>query len=86
MSYAISTIAMLMFTIIISTVVVFACNCTTKSNSVKYANANDTTRNLQYEQYCDSIYDANPDYYLDVLVETDEYQEYLEKHGQWWPE
>lgn len=42
------------------------------------------TRNLSYEAYCDSIYEANPDYYIDVLVETDEYQSYIEANGQWW--
>ena len=29
-------------------------------------------RNYAYEAYCDSIWEANPDYYLDVLVEGDE--------------
>ncbi len=46
----------------------------------------DLTRDLAYEAYCDSIYEADPDYYLDVLTETDEYQEYLEIHGEWWAE
>lgn len=41
-------------------------------------------RDYAYEAYCDSIYQANPDYYNDVLVETDEYCIYLEKHGKWW--
>ena len=36
-------------------------------------------RDYKYEQYCDSIYNNNPDYYLDVLTETDKYQEYLQK-------
>lgn len=44
----------------------------------------DTTRDFAYEAYCDSIYNADPDYYLDVLMETDEYCTYIEKHGQWW--
>lgn len=44
----------------------------------------DNTRDYNYEHYCDSIYENNPDYYLDVLVETDKYQNYLEEHGQWW--
>ena len=42
------------------------------------------SRDLEYEYYCDSIYIANPNYYYDVLVETDEYQQYIEKHGVWW--
>ena len=44
----------------------------------------DNTRDFAYEAYCDSIYNADPDYYLDVLMETDEYCTYSEKHGQWW--
>lgn len=44
----------------------------------------DDTRDYAYEQYCDSIWSADPDYYLDVLVEGDEYQDYIEAHGQWW--
>lgn len=46
----------------------------------------DATRDLAYEAYCDSIYDADPDYYLDVLCETDEYCTYIEEHGVWWEE
>jgi hypothetical protein len=41
-------------------------------------------RNYAYEAYCDSIWAVDKDYYLDVLVETDEYQDYLEHHGEWW--
>lgn len=40
-------------------------------------------RDLEFEAYCDSIYVADPDYYFDVLVETDEYQQYIEIHGEW---
>lgn len=43
-----------------------------------------TTRDMAYEAYCDSIWQADPDYYLDVLVEGDEYQEYITINGQWW--
>lgn len=42
------------------------------------------TRNYAYETYCDSIFEADPDYYLDVLCETNEYCIYIETHGQWW--
>lgn len=49
--------------------------CTTKNNN---------TRDYTYEQYCDSIYATNPDYYYDVLVETDKFQSYLNEHGKWW--
>ena len=36
-----------------------------------------------YEAYCDSIWENNPDYYLDVIVESDEYQNYIEQNGEW---
>ena len=49
-----------------------------------YTIKNNSTRDYKFEHYCDSIYEVNPDYYLDVLVETDEFQSYIEKHGQWW--
>lgn len=49
--------------------------CNDKTNS---------TRNIAYEQYCDSLYYNDPDYYLDVLVETDEFQQYIKNHGAWW--
>lgn len=42
-----------------------------------------TTRDYAYEAYCDSVYEANPDYYLDVLCETDKYCTYIEEHGEW---
>lgn len=48
--------------------------CSTKEN----------IRDYSYESYCDSIYEADPNYYLDVLCETDEYCSYIEEHGQWW--
>lgn len=44
----------------------------------------DYTRDYEYEAYCDSIWDNNPDYYMDVLGETDEYQDYIAEHGEWW--
>lgn len=31
---------------------------------------NNNTRDLKYEAYCDSIWNANPDYYLDIITET----------------
>lgn len=43
-------------------------------------------RDYQYEEYCDSIFFNDKDYYYNVLVETDEYQNYMETHGQWWEE
>lgn len=44
----------------------------------------DNTRDYAYEAYCDSVWQANPDYYLDVLCGTDEYCTYCEEHGKWW--
>lgn len=41
-------------------------------------------RNYAYEAYCDSIWNADPDYYMDVLIESDEYQCYIEEHCKWW--
>ena len=45
---------------------------------------NNNTRNYDYEHYCDSIYEVNPDYYLDVLIETDKFQSYINEYGEWW--
>ena len=60
--------------LIVSTL--FACTtCNHSSNS---------TRDYVYEAYCDSIWENNPDYYLDCLVESNEYQQYIEQHGYWW--
>lgn len=42
------------------------------------------TRDLSYEQYCDSVWSDNPDYYLDVVCTTDKYQDYIETNGKWW--
>lgn len=42
------------------------------------------TRDYNYEQYCDDLWENNREYYLDVLVETDEYQQYIVEHGKWW--
>lgn len=44
------------------------------------------TRDVAYENYCDSVWQANPDYYQDVIVESDEYQTYIEVNGKWWEE
>lgn len=46
--------------------------------------SNNDTRDYAYEAYCDSIWEANPDYYLDVIMEQDEYCTYIEEHGTWW--
>lgn len=52
--------------------------------SAKPTKVVDNTRDSKYEQYCDSIWEADPIYYSEVLMETDEYQDYLEEHGKWW--
>lgn len=44
------------------------------------------SRDLKWEYYCDSIFITDPDYYNDVLVETDTFKQYIEEHGQWWDE
>lgn len=46
----------------------------------------DDSRDTIFEAYCDSVYRVNPDYYLDVLCETDEYCNYIEEYGEWWDE
>lgn len=43
-------------------------------------------RDYEFEHYCDSVWQNDPDFYLDVVVSTDEYQQYIEEHGQWWAE
>lgn len=58
--------------------------CKPTATSGKVITTSNTTRDYQYEHYCDSIYDTNPDYYHDVLVETDSFQNYIEEHGEWW--
>lgn len=44
----------------------------------------ESTRDLAWEAHCDSIWEASPDYYLDVLCESDEYCTYIEENGPWW--
>lgn len=53
-------------------------------DSKSFTIKNNSTRDYKFEHYCDSIYEVNPDYYFDVLVETDEFQNYIDKHGEWW--
>lgn len=43
-----------------------------------------SNRDYEFEHYCDSIWDADPDFYMDVLEETDYYQDYIELNGKWW--
>ena len=60
--------------IAIAAIVVIGCKPTKVADNRDYA----------YEAYCDSIYEANPSYYIDVLCESDEYCIYIEEHGEWW--
>lgn len=57
---------------------------TANINNKTFVVKNNNTRDYAYEHYCDSIYEVNPDYYLDVLVESDKYQSYINEHGEWW--
>lgn len=50
---------------------------------IQKSNSSTSIRDYKYEAYCDSIWYADPDYYIDVLVETDEYQQYVTEVGLW---
>lgn len=65
-----------LFIAIVAAIIVMGCNPTKV----------DTTRDYSYEAYCDSIWEADPDYYMDVLCESDEYCSYILEHGTWWAE
>ena len=54
------------------------------NDSKSFTIKNNSTRNYKYEHYCDSMYYTNQDYYLDVIVETEEFQNYIYEHGEWW--
>lgn len=43
-----------------------------------------TGRDYAYEAYCDSIWVNDPDYYVDVLSESDKYVTYVSIYGEWW--
>ena len=58
--------------------------CSNYIDSKNYITKNNSTRDYKFEHYCDSIYEVNPDYYLDVLIKTDKFQDYIDKHGKWW--
>lgn len=79
------------FAVIYLTAIFVVCGIGLVLASIIYPNTNKTfviknndTRDYKYEHYCDSIYEVDPDYYFDVLVETDKFQNYIEEHGQWW--
>ena len=76
------TIIFLLF--IIALVNLSFIRCSNYIDNKNYITKNDSTRDYKFEHYCDSIYEVNPDYYLDVLIETDKFQDYIDKHGKWW--
>lgn len=43
-------------------------------------------RDYEYERYLDSVYITNPDYYFDVVVETDKFQDYINAHKDYYDE
>lgn len=75
------TITFIVFLVIIG---VFTIKVYSNSDSKTFTIKNNSTRDYKYEHYCDSIYINNPDYYLNVLVETDKFQNYIDNHGEWW--
>ena len=54
------------------------------NDSKTFTIKNNSTRDYNYEHYCDSIYMVNPDYYNDIIVESDKFQQYVDEHGEWW--
>lgn len=72
--------------IMIYVIVFFSLFCF--SINIIYGNNNkiNEQRDYEYEHYCDSIWENNPDYYFDVIMESYQYEQYIEKHGEWWKE
>ena len=54
------------------------------ANDKIYTIRNNSTRDYNFEHCCDSIYEVDKDYYYDVLMESDSFQLYIDKHGEWW--
>lgn len=81
---SIRLIAILCISLWLVTCIYTVITCMSNTNNKTFIVKNNNTRDYAYEHYCDSIYEVNPDYYLDVLVETDEFQSYLDEHGEWW--
>ena len=77
-------VAILFVSLCVGVCVYSAVNYIANTNNKTCVVKIDNTRDYAYEHYCDSIYAANLDYYLDVLVETDKFQSYLNEHGKWW--
>ena len=80
MKYKLITLAFLILSIsVLSTI--FAIEY---SKDKIYIVKNNDTRDYNFEHYCDSIYEVDKDYYYDVLMESDSFQLYIDKHGEWW--
>lgn len=47
------------------------------------AEVKNETRDLEYEAYVDSVWANDPNEFYDVIVESDEYQLYIEQNGEW---
>lgn len=63
--------------LVVATIIATCLNALPRENTT-------SPRDYTYEQYCDSIWENDPDYYLDVLCTTDEYCDYIDEHGEWW--
>lgn len=80
----INLMAIVFISLCLGVTIYSAIRCITNINNKTFVVKNNNTRDYDYEHYCDSIYVTNPDYYLDVLVESDKYQSYIDEHGEWW--
>lgn len=70
------------FAFILAFVVFGVASCMEKE--AHSANQEEVDKNDAYELYLDSMWKADPEYFLDVIVETDEYQNYIANHEEWW--
>lgn len=68
----------------IFTLALFAGAILSDNDSKTFTIKNNSARDYNYEHYCDSIYMVNPNYYNDVIVESDKFQDYINNHGEWW--
>lgn len=73
------------YRIFLSTIYTIASLIILNSTCTSCAGTNNK-RDYRYEKYCDSIWFYNTDYYNNVLVKTDKYQDYINKYGKWWEE
>lgn len=72
-----NTIKRVLVIVLILAVIVLIGLCFVKNHT---HSKKDLTRNYEYENYCDSIWYVDRDYYLDVLIESYDYQKYIEDH------